>query len=89
MGGGALFEADRADSVAVITRRCQRLNSGSNPDRRISYNSSFREIVDPRPLQKLFSGLKGEPIYRHGRPDRTVDKFANMFHVSALYSFHR
>ena len=23
-----------ADSVAVITRRCQRLNSGSNPDRR-------------------------------------------------------
>ena len=24
-----------ADSVAVITRRCQRLNSGSNPDRRM------------------------------------------------------
>ena len=26
---------DSADSVAVITRRCQRLNSGSIPDRRI------------------------------------------------------
>ena len=32
---GCFVQHDSADSVAVITRRCQRLNSGSNPDRRI------------------------------------------------------
>ena len=32
---GCFVKHDSADSVAVITRRCQRLNSGSIPDRRI------------------------------------------------------
>jgi len=34
-------------------------------------------------------GWKGEPIYRYGRLDRTIDKIANTFHASASCFSHR